>query len=91
MALGKVTDAAIAIIVLIVAIYFFAKIGITWPVFWHDLHTFIYGKSSGSGTGNTTASAIMLSRRTRQIRRTEESLLRRWKRSLDSIRRMIRH
>ena len=47
--MGKITDAAIAIIVLIVAIYFFAKIGITWPVFWHDLHTFIYGKSLGSG------------------------------------------
>ena len=87
--MGKITDAAIAIIVLIVAIYFFAKIGITWPAFWHDLHTFIYG--NGSGTGNATASAILLSSRTKHIRRIEESLLRRWKRSLDSIRRMIRH
>ena len=87
--MGKITDAAIAIIVLIVAIYFFAKIGITWPAFWHDLHTFIYG--NGSGTGNTTASAILLSSRTKHIRRIEESLVRRWKRSLDSIRRMIRH
>ena len=89
--MGKITDAAIAIIVLIVAIYFFAKIGITWPAFWHDLHTFIYGNSAGSGTGNATASAIMLSSRTKQMRRIEESLVRRWKRSLDSIRRMIRH
>ena len=87
--MGKITDAAIAIIVLIVAIYFFAKIGITWPAFWHDLHTFIYG--NGSGTGNATASAILLSSRTKHIRRIEESLVRRWKRSLDSIRRMIRH
>ena len=89
--MGKITDAAIAIIVLIVAIYFFAKIGITWPAFWHDLHTFIYGNSSGSGTGNTTASFILLSTRTKQIRKIEESLVKRWKHSLDTLRRMIRH
>ena len=89
--MGKITDAAIAIIVLIVAIYFFAKIGITWPVFWHDLHTFIYGNSAGSGTGNATASAVLLSSRTKHIRKIEESLLIRWRKSLDSIRRMIRH
>ena len=89
--MGKITDAAIAIIVLIVAIYFFAKIGITWPAFWHDLHTFIYGNSSGSGTGNTTASFILLSTRTKQIRKIEESLVKRWKHSLDTLRRMIRN
>ena len=89
--MGKITDAAIAIIVLIVAIYFFAKIGITWPAFWHDLHTFIYGNPAGSGTGNTTASTILLSTRTKQIRKIEESLVKRWRKSLDSIRRMIRH
>lgn len=41
--MGKITDAAIALVVLIVAVYIFAKMGITWPTFWHDLQRFIYG------------------------------------------------
>lgn len=89
--MGKITDAALAIIVIIVAIYLFSKIGITWPAFWHDLHTFIYGNSSGSRTGNVTASFILLSTRAKQMRRIEESMVRRWKRSLDILRRMIEH
>ena len=55
--MGKITDAAIAIIVLIIGLWFFTRLGLTLPAIEKMFHNF-FSPSSGSAT-NTTAGIIM--------------------------------
>jgi hypothetical protein len=55
--MGKITDAIIAVLVLIVGLFILTKLGITWPGIWKMIHTFF---SSSSPTTNGTASSILI-------------------------------
>ncbi|MGP6208014.1 hypothetical protein ACNF42_08320 [Cuniculiplasma sp. SKW3] len=48
--MGKITDAAIALIVLIVGLYVLTKLGITWGGIWKMIHTFFSSPSTSNGT-----------------------------------------
>ena len=52
--MGKITDAAVALLVLAVGVVVMTRLGITWPILWRDIHTFF----SGSPPTNTTAGII---------------------------------
>ena len=54
--MGKITDAIIAVLVLIVGLFILTKLGITWPGIWKMIHTFF----SSSPTTNGTASSILI-------------------------------
>ena len=54
--MGKITDAIIAILVLIVGLYVLTRLGITWSGIWKMIHTFF----SSSPTTNGTASSILI-------------------------------
>lgn len=54
--MGRMTDAVIALIVLVVGLYVLTKLGITWDGIWKMIHTFF----SGSTTTNGTASSIIV-------------------------------
>ena len=53
--MGKITDAAVAVFVIIVGFFVLDRLGITWPAFWATVHHFFYGSSAGT---NTTAGTI---------------------------------
>ena len=55
--MGKITDAILAILVLIVGLFILTKLGITWPGIWKMIHTFF---SSSSPATNGTASSILI-------------------------------
>lgn len=55
--MGKFTDAAIALIVLIVGLYILTRLGITWGSIWHMLKVFFSGSSPAT---NSTASSIII-------------------------------
>ena len=48
--MGKITDAMIAILVLIVGLFILTKLGITWPGIWKMIHTFFSSSPSSNGT-----------------------------------------
>ena len=54
--MGKITDAAIAVFVIIIGFFILDRLGISLPVLEHAIRQFF---SPSSGTGNTTASFIM--------------------------------
>ncbi len=54
--MGKFSDAALAIIILIIGLYILTKLGMTWPTIWHMLKTFFSGSSPPT---NTTSGSIM--------------------------------
>ena len=54
--MGKITDAIIAILVLIVGLFVLTKLGITWSGIWKMIHTFF---SSSSPSTNGTATSII--------------------------------
>ena len=51
--MGKITDAVIALIVLIVGLYVLTKLGITWDSLWKMIHTFFSSSSTSNGTSST--------------------------------------
>ena len=53
--MGKITDAAVAVFVIIVGFFVLDRLGITWPAFWVTVHHFFYGSSTGT---NTTAGIV---------------------------------
>lgn len=52
--MGKMTDAAVALLVLAVGVVVLTRLGITWSILWSDIHTFVYGTPST----NTTSGII---------------------------------
>lgn len=54
--MGKITDAVIALIVLVIGLYVLTKLGITWDSLWKMVRTFFSGSST---TTNGTASSII--------------------------------
>ena len=54
--MGRITDAAIAVFVIIIGFFILDRLGISLPVLEHAVRQFF---SPSSGTGNTTASFIM--------------------------------
>lgn len=52
--MGKITDAVLAVIVLVIGLYVITRLGITWSGIWHMLKTFF----SSSPPTNSTASSI---------------------------------
>ena len=53
--MGKATDGAIAIFVLIIMVIVLSRMGITLPVLWHTFTTFVHGTgTSGTNTTGTT-------------------------------------
>ena len=54
--MGRITDAAIAVFVIIIGFFILDRLGISLPVLEHAIRQFF---SPSSGTGNTTASFIM--------------------------------
>lgn len=54
--MGKITDAVIALIVLVIGLYVLTKLGITWDSLWKMVKTFFSGTST---TTNGTASSII--------------------------------
>ena len=80
--MGKITDAIIAILVLIVGLYVLTRLGITWSGIWKMIHTFF---SSSSPATNGTASSILLgmaasnSKIRLKIKNKKEFLMRRLK------------
>jgi hypothetical protein len=56
--LGKITDAAIAIIVIIVGIWVLSRLGLTLPAIEKMFRTFFF-PSSGSAPTNVTASLVV--------------------------------
>lgn len=91
--MGKATDIVMALIVLIVAVFVFGRLGITWPEFWHDLQKFIYGAIQTSfHHGKPMSIAMMsMSARAKHARKIEEALRERWRKALEAIRRVIKH
>ena len=81
--MGKVSDAAMALIILIVGIYFLTKMGITWSTFWNDLMKFIYG------TIVLPSSVVKIKRK--RMRKIEYLALEKWRSTLERIRRRITH
>ena len=55
--MGKITDAAVAVFVIIVGFFVLDRLGITWPTVLATVHHFFYGST---GT-NTTAGIIGIS------------------------------
>ena len=51
--MGKITDAVIALIVLVVGLYVLTKLGITWDGLWKMIHTFFSSSSTSNGTSST--------------------------------------
>ena len=79
--MGKISDAAVALIILIVGVYFLTKMGITWPIFWKDLMKFIYGSVVlPSSAANR-----------KRLRKIECLALEKWRSTLERIRRRITH
>jgi hypothetical protein len=56
--MGKMTDAAIAIIVIIIGLWIFTRLGLTLPAIESMFHKFFF-PSPGSVGNNTTAGLIM--------------------------------
>ena len=54
--MGRITDAAVAVFVIIIGFFVLDRLGISLPVLEHAVRQFF---SPSSGTGNTTASFIM--------------------------------
>jgi hypothetical protein len=52
--MGKITDAAIAVIVLIIGLWVMTRMGLTFPSIESMFHKFFF-PSSGGATNNTTA------------------------------------
>ena len=60
--MGKFSDAALAIIILVIGLYILTKLGMTWPTIWHMFKTFFSGSSGSSGSSpktNTTAGSVI--------------------------------
>lgn len=80
--MGKITDAIIAVLVLIVGLYVLTRLGITWSGIWKMIHTFF---SSSSPATNGTASSIIFgmaasnSKVRLKIKNKKELLIRRLK------------
>jgi hypothetical protein len=56
--MGKITDAALAIIVIIIGLWIFTRLGLTFPSIESMFHKFFF-PSSGSVGNNTTAGIVM--------------------------------
>jgi hypothetical protein len=57
--MGKFSDAALAIIILVIGLYILTKLGMTWPTIWHMFKTFFSGSSGSSPKTNTTAGSVI--------------------------------
>lgn len=56
--MGKITDAALAIIVIIIGLWIFTRLGLTFPSIESMFHKFFF-PSSGNVGNNTTAGIVM--------------------------------
>ena len=56
--MGKITDAAVAIIVIIIGLWIFTRLGLTLPTIEGMFHKFFF-PSSGSVGNNTTSGIVM--------------------------------
>jgi len=56
--MGKITDAAVALIVLIIGLYIITRMGLTFPDIESMFHKFFF-PSSGGAANNTTAGLIL--------------------------------
>jgi hypothetical protein len=56
--MGKITDAAVAVIVIIIGLYILTRMGLTFPSIESMFHKFFF-PSSGGSSNNTTAGLIL--------------------------------
>jgi len=56
--MGKITDAAVALIVIIIGLYILTRLGLTFPSIESMFHKFFFPPSGGA-TNNTTAGLIL--------------------------------
>ena len=57
--LGKITDAAVALIVIVIGLWIFTRLGLTLPMIEGMFRKFFFPSSGGSVGNNTTAGLIM--------------------------------
>ena len=79
--MGRITDAAIAVFVIIIGFFILDRLGISLPVLEHAVRQFF---SPSSGTGNTTASFIM------PLTLTNSRVREKIRKRIEYFRRMIR-
>ena len=84
--MGRITDAAIAIIVLVIGLWIMTRLGLTLPAIESMFHQFFF-PASGSSSTNTSASAVFgvvtaAKARTRLRNRIEDRLRNRYLRGI---------
>ena len=57
--MGKITDAAAAVIVLVIGLWVFTRLGLTLPMIEGMFRKFFFPSTSGTGGNNTTAGLLL--------------------------------
>ena len=70
--MGKMTDAAVALLVLAVGVVILTRLGITWSILWSDIHTFVYGTPSTNTTAGMIFGVSAAARKQKIVKRVTE-------------------